>query len=133
MTVGSQEWQKYPFLIKSNRPGTKRGRSTAGRPTTILSLGISDHYKPKGRFFCDSKERCRYDLIEAFAGGSRRIGYVPHQFCTGGSEPDCHKSFGCPRSKSRGSPPGSSSISFIRPSRRASARGRNAPSESESE
>src|SRR5271165_4992714 len=67
MTVGSQEWSKYPFLIKSNRPGTKRGRSTAGRPTTILSLGISDHYKPKGRFFCDSKERCQYDLIEAFA------------------------------------------------------------------
>src|SRR5271166_2797083 len=67
MTAGSQEWSKYPFLIKSNRPGTKRGRSTAGRPTTILPLGISDHYKPKGRFFCDSKERCRYDLIEAFA------------------------------------------------------------------
>src|SRR5271165_5317388 len=68
MTTGSQEWSKYPFLIKSNRPGTKRGRSTAGRPTATLSLGISDHYKPKGRFFCDSKERCRYDLIEAFFG-----------------------------------------------------------------
>src|SRR5271165_3358008 len=66
MTAGSQEWSKYPFLIKSNRPGTKRGRSTAGRPTTILSLGIPDHYKPKGRFFCDSKERCRYDLIEVY-------------------------------------------------------------------
>ena len=68
MTAGSQEWSKYPFLIKSNRPGTKRGRSTAGRPTTILSLGISDHYKPKGRFFCDSKERFRYDLIEVLSG-----------------------------------------------------------------
>src|SRR5271165_5123471 len=66
MTTGSQEWSKYPFLIKSNRPGTKRGRSTAGRPTTVLSSGISDHYKTKGCFFCDSKERCRYDLIEIY-------------------------------------------------------------------
>src|SRR5271166_6040796 len=66
MTAGSQEWSKYPFLIKSNRPGTKCGRSTAGRPTTTLSLGIWDHYKPKGRFFCDSKEGLRHDLIEAY-------------------------------------------------------------------
>ena len=71
MTAGSQEWSKYPFLIKSNRPGTKRGRATAGRPTTILSLGISDHYKPKGRFFCDSKEGLRHDLIEGIRRGSR--------------------------------------------------------------
>src|SRR6266403_2834946 len=63
---GRKERLKYPTLKKSNRPGTNISRSTALRATTNPSLNISHHYKPKRLFFCDSKEGCRYELIEAF-------------------------------------------------------------------
>jgi hypothetical protein len=71
MTAGSQKCSKYFILTKSNRPGTNRSRSTAERPKTILSFGIADHYKAKGRFFCDSKEGLRHDLIEAYPAQAR--------------------------------------------------------------
>src|SRR5260370_37552323 len=71
MTPGSQEWSKYPFLIKSNRLGTKLSRSTAGPSVTILSSGISHQYKQKGVSSATQKRGCRYGLIEAFILNSR--------------------------------------------------------------